>query len=138
VSREYPDRPFVGVVAVVRRAGTCLLIQRGREPTLGFWGFPGGAQELGETIIEAALRELAEETGVDAEAPRILDAFDAIETDEAGRVRRHFTIVAVGLDWRAGEGQAGDDAAATGWFSPQSLHAIRVLPRVAPLMALVL
>jgi ADP-ribose pyrophosphatase YjhB (NUDIX family) len=138
VSRDYPERPLLGVVAVVRRGGAFLLVERGREPNRGRWGFPGGLVELGESLFDAALRELAEETSVAAGAPRILTAFDGIEHDDEGRVRRHFAIVAVGLDWEAGEGSAADDAAALGWFGPDELEAIPALPRVPELMRLAL
>ena len=134
MSREYPDRPWVGVVAVVRRGAEFLLVERGQEPHRGWWGFPGGVQHLGETLEEAAARELSEETGVCAAAPRVLTAFDAIERGLEGRVRRHFALVAVGFTWISGEGAAADDAAAVGWFRLDALGALKVLPRVAEVM----
>jgi ADP-ribose pyrophosphatase YjhB (NUDIX family) len=86
--------------------------------------------------VEAALRELAEETGITAANPSILTVLDAIDRDEAGRVRHHYTLVAVSLDWAAGEGIAGDDAAAAGWYGPDDLTALPVLPTVPGLMRL--
>ena len=62
--REYPTRPWVGVGVIVFRGDEILLIKRGRPPGLGEWGIPGGAQNLGETVFEAAEREVREETGV--------------------------------------------------------------------------
>jgi ADP-ribose pyrophosphatase YjhB (NUDIX family) len=138
LSRDYPERPYVGVVAVVRCNDRFLLVERGHEPNKGRWGFPGGVQELGETVVEAALRELAEETGVAAASPRILTVLDAIDRDESGAVRRHYTLVAVALSWTGGEGIAGDDAAALGWFGADELGGLNVLPAVATLMRLAL
>ena len=119
--REYPAHPLPGVLAMVVRDGRVLLVERGREPDRGKWGFPGGLVEVGETAAQAALRELAEETGVVAEAGPILDVFDVVTPDAAGRVRYHFLLVAVSCRWRAGDGRAGDDAASVGWFTPAEM-----------------
>lgn len=136
MNREYPARPIVGVLAMVQRGERFLLVRRGRQPNLGFWGFPGGVQELGETVIEAALRELGEETGVAAADPRVLTAVDAIEHDAEGRVRYHYSLIAVHLAWRAGEGEPADDADALGWFRLEEIEAIPVLHAVGGLMLL--
>jgi 8-oxo-dGTP diphosphatase len=135
-SREYPDRPIVGVVAVVQRDERFLLVRRGREPNKGKWGFPGGVQELGEGVIAAALRELSEETAVGASDPRVLTVLDAIDRDEKDAIRRHYTLIAVALAWTEGEGIAGDDADELGWFAPAELDGLAILPGVVPLIAL--
>src|SRR5579859_1593931 len=98
MSRDYPSLPMVGLLALVRRGDRFLLVRRAKPPNQGRWGFPGGVQELGETVIEAAQRELGEETGVLAGDPRVFTALDAIERDEDGRVRYHYTLVVVLLD----------------------------------------
>jgi 8-oxo-dGTP diphosphatase len=121
--RSYPDRPHVGVLAVVRRAGKVLLLQRARPPSRGLWGFPGGGQELGERLFEAAVRELREETGVAAAPVEILTVLDFIGHDDAGRVRHHWALVAVLLDWVAGEGEPIDEALAVEWFSAEEIAA---------------
>ena len=72
-SRAYPTRPFVGVGVVVLKGESVLLIRRGRPPRLGEWSLPGGAQQLGETVAEAAIREIREETGLEIAAPELLD-----------------------------------------------------------------
>jgi ADP-ribose pyrophosphatase YjhB (NUDIX family) len=125
--RLYPARPFVGALAVLRREGRVLLAQRGKTPRPGRWGFIGGVQELGETVAEAAVRELYEETGAEGAAVATLGALDMIDRDGEGRVRTHFTLVAVLLDWRGGEPQADADALALGWFTPEEAEA-RKLP----------
>jgi ADP-ribose pyrophosphatase YjhB (NUDIX family) len=134
MQRDYPTQPLVGILAMVRRGDQFLLVQRAKPPNQGRWGFPGGVQELGETVVEAALRELAEETGVQAGSPRIFTALDAIDRDEDGRVRYHYTLIVVLLDWRAGEGEAADDAAALGWFRLDEIEAVPALPAVGTLI----
>jgi ADP-ribose pyrophosphatase YjhB (NUDIX family) len=121
MSRMYPDRPVVGVLAVLWKDGRVLLVQRANPPDQGKWGFPGGRQHLGETVEQAALRELHEETGVIGEAIGAFAALDAIHRDEAGAVRYHYTLVAVAIEWRAGEPVAADDALAVAWRSPEAV-----------------
>ncbi len=119
--RRYPDRPIVAVLAVVLRGAgpdtRALIVQRAQQPNQGRWGFPGGVLELGETVAEGAMRELAEETGIEASPAGILDVHDAIHRDGEGRVQFHYTLIAVRGIWRSGEGVAADDAAAVAWVS---------------------
>lgn len=115
MSREYPERPFVGVGAVIFRGERVLLIQRGKPPRLGQWSLPGGVQEVGETVREAAVREVMEETSIEAEIKGLIDVVDSIQHDERGRVRLHYTLVDVWGEWRAGEPVAGDDAMGAAW-----------------------
>ncbi|MGA8401337.1 MAG: NUDIX domain-containing protein, partial [Stellaceae bacterium] len=88
-ARRYPDRPIVAVLAVVLRGDEVLIVQRKQQPNAGRWGFPGGVLELGETVFEGAMRELREETGVDAEAAGWLNIHDAVSRDDEGRVQFH-------------------------------------------------
>lgn len=113
--RAYPDRPYVGVGIVVFRGDEVLLAQRGKPPNMYSWSIPGGAQELGETVHEAAVRELREETGLEAEILGLVDVIDSIRRDDSGDVAFHFTLVDVAAEWRAGEAIAGDDVPAVKW-----------------------
>jgi len=122
MSRSYPDHPLPGVLALLERGDALLMVLRAHEPDRGKWGFPGGLIELGETVAEAALRELQEETGLVAEAGPVIDVFDVIDRDDSGRVRYHFVLNVVRCRWLGGEAVAGDDAAATGWFERADLH----------------
>jgi 8-oxo-dGTP diphosphatase len=115
--RRYPDRPIVGVLAVVVRGDRVLVVRRANPPMPGRWGFPGGVLELGETVAQGAMRELAEETGVEAEAGGPLTVIDTIDRDEEGRVRYHYTLVAMIGHWQSGEGVAGDDADEVAWLT---------------------
>jgi ADP-ribose pyrophosphatase YjhB (NUDIX family) len=134
--RLYPDRPIVGCLAVVRRGNRVLLAQRSVPPGIGRWGFPGGMQELGETVHACAQRELKEETGIDADPVATLKVIDRIGHDEAGRVKSHFTLIAVLLDWRTGEGAPIEDATALGWFTPDEARTrgLELFPHALELM----
>ena len=113
--RAYPDRPYVGVGIIVFRGDEVLLAQRGKPPNMGAWSIPGGAQELGETVHEAAARELKEETGLEVDILGLVDVVDSIRRDDDGDVAFHFTLVDMVAEWRAGEATAGDDVPAVEW-----------------------
>lgn len=126
--REYPDRPRVGVGAIVIREGRVLLVQRGIEPSRGLWAIPGGSLELGETIQEGAEREILEETGVVIRAGEPVYTFDFFERDGAGRIRFHYVIVDVPGEYVSGQVRGADDAADARWLSPEELDALPVSP----------
>ena len=118
---EYPNRPLVGVGVVVIKDRRVLLIRRGKSPRAGAWSLPGGRQRLGETVREAARRELREETGVEAEVTELLDVVDSITHDDAGAIVYHYTLVDFLAEWRAGEARAGGDAAEAIWVGVEDL-----------------
>lgn len=107
--------PRLGVLAVVLRGDSVLLVRRANPPDAGLWGFPGGKVDWGETVEAAALRELAEETGVSADQGQIIASTDAISHDEGGTVAFHYHLVAVQCHYRAGEPVAADDALEAAW-----------------------
>ncbi|MFT3874995.1 MAG: NUDIX hydrolase [Propioniciclava sp.] len=109
-------RPVVATIAVVIRDDHLLLVRRANPPDVGRWGFPGGKIERGETIEQAAVRELAEETGVHGRACEVFTAVDAFDHDETGRLRHHFVLIAVRCAWESGEPHAADDALEARWF----------------------
>ncbi len=113
--REYPDRPWVGVGVVVWRDGRVLLIRRGRPPRLGQWSLPGGAQAVGETVFETAVREVREETGLSVVPTGIVTVVDAITPDGAGRALYHYTLVEVAAECPEGEAVCADDALEAVW-----------------------
>ncbi len=134
--RLYPERPIVGCLAVARRGDRALLAQRSLPPGIGKWGFPGGAQELGETVFECAKRELLEETGVVGEPERVLTVIEAIRQDGAGKVMTHFTLVCVLLGWRAGEGEPLHDATQVKWLTPDEVERLDTFPDTVPILRL--
>jgi 8-oxo-dGTP diphosphatase len=107
VSRDYPDRPFVGVGAVIVVERKIVLIRRRYEPLAGRWSLPGGIVELGETLEGAVAREMEEETGLRVEVGPVIEVFDRITRDHEGRIRYHYVLVdylcrPLGGDLRAG------------------------------------
>ncbi len=114
-SREYPDRPWVGVGVVVWRGDRVLLIRRGKAPRLGQWSLPGGAQSVGETVFETAVREVREETGLEVVPTGIVTVVDAITPDAEGRVHYHYTLVEVAAESAAGDPICADDALEACW-----------------------
>jgi ADP-ribose pyrophosphatase YjhB (NUDIX family) len=124
VTRLYPDRPVVGVGVVVWRGSDVLLIRRGRPPRLGQWSLPGGAQRVGETLAEAAAREVREETALELRELRLITTLDLIEKDPDGRARYHYTLVDFTAEADSGVAVAGDDAAAVAWFALDALDGL--------------
>jgi 8-oxo-dGTP diphosphatase len=115
--------PTVGVVCL--KGDQVLLIKRGTPPRLGQWSLPGGRIEWSEPVTEAALRELKEETGVDAELTGLLDVVDGVFTSrESGEVTRHYVMIDYAARWTGGEPTAGDDAADAAFFTREEAMAV--------------
>lgn len=124
MKRDYPQAPIVGVGVVCLQGDDVLLIRRGKPPREGSWSLPGGRQKLGETVRDCALRELVQETGVEAEIGPLLDVVDSITRDAAGKIQYQYTLVDYVAFWRAGTPRAGGDAADARWYSPAALAEI--------------
>jgi len=123
-------QPKVGAIAVVRHAGRFLLVKRRKEPHAQTWGFPGGQVELGETATEAAVRELAEETGVKGKAERYLTNIDVIARDGSGEVRFHYLLAVVICSYQSGVPKAADDVSDAGWYTPAQAATLDQSPNV--------
>ena len=120
-TRQYPERPIVGVGAVIVDDGNVVLIRRRYEPLKGHWSLPGGMVEVGETLETALAREMLEETGLVVDVGPVIEVFDRIARDEQRRVRYHFVLVDY-LCWRvSGELHAGSDVDAAIWTDPRQL-----------------
>ena len=115
--RDYPDRPLVGVGAVIVRDGRVVIVQRGHEPLKGQWSIPGGLLELGETLRQCAAREAREETGLEVEAGEVLEVFDSIHTDPQGRAQYHYVLIDFLCRPLKGELRAGGDAEQAKWVT---------------------
>jgi ADP-ribose pyrophosphatase YjhB (NUDIX family) len=121
MQREYPDRPMVGVGAIIADNGRVVLVKRGQAPLLGEWSIPGGMLELGETMRQAVEREALEETGLVVRATELLGVFDRIVPDEAGRHRYHYVLIDFRCEVISGELKAAGDASEARWFLPEEV-----------------
>jgi len=115
-SREYPDRPVMGVGGVIIDNARTVLIRRGTEPLRGEWSIPGGTIEIGETLDEAVQRELREETGLEVRVLELIELFDRIYLDQHStaatdkkKPRFHYVIADYLCELTGGEPRAGSD-----------------------------
>jgi len=142
-SREYPERPVVGVGGVVIENGRVLLIRRGGEPLKGQWSIPGGTLETGETLEEGTRREMEEETGLRVRVVEMIEVFERIFREDgaprsaganaeppraAGRPRYHFVILDYLCERTEGEARAGGDVTDVVWAAEHELGPYQLTP----------
>jgi 8-oxo-dGTP diphosphatase len=127
--------PRPGVSAVIFRGGKVLLGQRGKAPLRGVWSLPGGRVEAGETVFQAASRELLEETGIEADLQGIVDVADVILRHEDGTLRAHYVLTVFYGAWRRGEAVPGGDCAAVQWADPDALDGLALTKGAAEIIA---
>ena len=133
ISRHYPDRPVLGVGALIIENNRILLVERAGEPLKGWWSLPGGGVETGETLEQAARREIREETGLEVGELQFLEIFERIMPDGEGKTEYHYVLVDYICHPAGGTLQAGDDAGRVEWFTESELAALRITegtPRV--------
>ncbi len=130
MQREYPDRPLVGVGAVVVEDGRVVLIKRGKAPLLGEWSIPGGMLELGETVRHGAEREALEETGLRVRATDLLGVFDRVVPDSKDEKRTlyHYVLVDFLCERLSGDLRPSGDAADARWFTPEEINRLPLPP----------
>jgi 8-oxo-dGTP diphosphatase len=119
--RTYPARPYIAVSAAVFRNGRVLIVRRAQPPAAGLYTLPGGVVELGETLVEAVVREVREETGLDIEPLALIGHREIIARDGSGHVERHFVILPFAARWRAGEITLNEELAEAHWLTPSGL-----------------
>jgi 8-oxo-dGTP diphosphatase len=124
VRRRYPARPLVGIGVVVWHEDRVLLVRRNKPPRRGHWSLPGGAQQLGETVAEAARREVREEVGLEVELGAIVATVDLIERDPDQRVRYHYTLIDFVAEAASATLRPGSDAAEAAWFTVAEAEAL--------------
>ena len=128
--RQYPERPIASVAVCVLKGGRILVAKRANPPSQGRWSVPGGAVELGETIQDAAKREVGEECGVTIEVGEIFNVENLIVPDEKGRVQFHYIITYLLARHISGEARPDSDATEVRWATPQELNNLDMHPVV--------
>ena len=126
MKKKPPTAPQAAIGAVVMDKNRILLVKRKYAPNRGKWSIPGGSIELGETLREAAEREILEETGLTVRAKEPIYCFDYIERARNGRVRFHYVIIDLAADLVGGELNPSDDAADAGWFGPGEIQKLNI------------
>ena len=134
-SRTYPQRPYLAVSAAIMRAGKVLVVRRARSPAQNLYTFPGGAVEIGETLNEAAMREVREETSLTIEPFALAGHREVITHDAQGRVERHFVILCVAARWRSGEAKLNEELDDARWIAPAEISALRTTDGLAEIAA---
>ena len=129
MKRMYPDQPVVGVGGVILNDGKILLEKRKNEPGRGKWTIPGGLVELGETLEQAVIREVEEETClkcVEGKDPKLIDVVDNIDLDDRGKVKYHFVIVDYFVKVKGSNFKAASDAADLKWVLLDEVEAFNL------------
>ena len=126
--------PVSGVSMCVVKDDKVLLAKRGNPNGYGLWSFPGGHVEHGEALRDAALRELAEETGVNAEIIKLLDTIDIIHRDPTGEIEAHFILSVFLGNWLGGEAIADSDASDVKWVSAAEAAQLKTTPGTVELV----
>ncbi len=134
MKRDYPDRPIVGVGAVIVEGGRAVVVRRASEPLKGEWSIPGGVLEVGETLREGAAREALEETGLVVEPGELLEVFDRIVPDQRGRTRYHYVLLDFLCRRVAGDLRAGSDVSDALWVTPAELDRLEIADSAAAVL----
>lgn len=132
--RRYPDRPILGVGALILDADRILLVERGRPPLQGYWSLPGGVLELGETLDQAIRREVLEETGLVVEPLHILEIFERIMRDSEGRAEYHYVLIDYVCRVTGGTLCAADDVSRVEWVACADLGQYKITEGTLPVI----
>jgi 8-oxo-dGTP diphosphatase len=132
--RSYPERPILGIGAIVIDSGRVLLVERGREPLKGYWSLPGGVLEVGETLVEGLRREMREETGLEIETLSVVEIFERIMRDASGATEYHYVLIDYLCRVTGGTLEAGDDVSEARWVERERLGEYRITEGSVPVI----
>ena len=113
--RRYPNRPILGIGALIFQGDSILLVERGKQPLQGYWSLPGGVLEIGETLAEGIVREVREETGLEVTPVTVLEIFERIIRDADNRPEYHYVLIDYICRITGGTLEAADDASRVAW-----------------------
>lgn len=133
--RTYPQRPFLAVSAAVIRDGKVLVVRRARTPALNLYTLPGGVVETGETLSEAVVREVREETALAIEPVALAGHREVIVRDAEGHVERHFVILCFAARWLSGEPKLNEELDDARWLAPAELSGLRTTEGLSEIVA---
>jgi ADP-ribose pyrophosphatase YjhB (NUDIX family) len=133
-SRQYPDRPILGVGALIFRDDSILLVERGKEPLKGYWSLPGGVVEVGEMLEEAIRREVREETNLEIEIVGVLEIFERIMRDGEGRPEYHYVLIDYLCRAKEGPATPASDAARLVWATRGELPGYKLTEGTLPVI----
>jgi ADP-ribose pyrophosphatase YjhB (NUDIX family) len=133
--RAYPERPYLAVSAAIIRDGKVLVVRRARKPALNLYSLPGGAVELGETLHEAVMREVLEETQLVIEPVALAGTRDVVVHDAQKRIERHFVILCFSARWLSGEPVLNEELDDARWLAPAALAGLKTTDGLAEIVA---
>lgn len=133
--RIYPQRPFLAVSAAIIRDGKVLIVRRARKPAVALYTLPGGVVEAGETLAEAIMREVREETALTIEPVALAGHREVIMRDAQGRAERHFVILSFAARWLAGEPVLNDELDDARWLAPADLAGLETTEGLAEIVS---
>ncbi len=134
-ARSYPTRPYLAVSAAIFRDGRVLIVRRARPPACGVYTLPGGGVELGETLEQAVIREIREETALEIEPIALAGYRQAIGHDAEGRIERHFVILPFAARWLSGDIALNEELAEAHWLKPAELAGLTTTEGLAEIVA---
>jgi 8-oxo-dGTP diphosphatase len=133
--RAYPNRPILAVSAAIIRDGRVFIARRARGPALGVWTMPGGMVEAGETLAEALIREILEETAMTIEPVALAGHREVVVRDPEGKVSRHFVILCFASRWVSGETRLNEELDESRWIRPSELSELNTTEGLAEIVA---
>ena len=133
--RTYPQRPFLAVSAAIFRRGQVLLVKRARPPATGVYTLPGGVVEAGETLRDAVMREVLEETSLTVDPVALAGHRDVVVRAEEGRVHRHFVVLPFAARWVAGEFSPSEELAEGYWVNPRDIAGLKTTDGLPDIVA---
>jgi ADP-ribose pyrophosphatase YjhB (NUDIX family) len=133
--RAYPDRPYLAVSAAIIRDGRVLVARRARGPALGIWTLPGGVVEAGETLHDALVREVEEETALKVEPVALAGFREVLVRDDDRRLARHFVIMCFASRWLSGEPVLNEELSDARWLRPSELTGLQTTEGLATIIA---
>jgi ADP-ribose pyrophosphatase YjhB (NUDIX family) len=128
-------RPYLAVSAAIVRDGKVLVVRRARNPAINLYTLPGGAVETGETLVDAVVREVREETQLTIEPVAPAGNREVIVRDAQGRVERHFVILCFAARWRSGEVVLNEELDDARWLAPTELSGLKTTEGLAEIVA---